>query len=220
MKKNFKKIAAVALSCVLTLGMTVNAFAADVDQFDSRKGTSTEPTNPTGTLYKFSTEDSNTSTRDVTVAIGAPTTIYRVDVEWESTSFTFKFDGEWSPETHKYGTNGTGNFYAGTDMNNSKDNAKITVTNHSNAGVKAKFVYTPETSTNGFSAALYTTSTKDAQKSTDASALASADLGASLGNPDKAPNDVAYLVVGGAPETLSVTDAIKIGTITITINKN
>lgn len=220
MKKNFKKIAAVALSCALTLGMTVNAFAANVDQFDSRKDTTSEPTVPTGTnLYKFSTTDDNTSTRNVTVEIAAPDTIYRVDVKWESTSFTFKFDGEWSPETHKYGEDGKGKFYAGTDLVNSKNYAEITVTNHSNAGVKAKFAYT-DTKKNGFSAALYTTFTKDAQKPTDASSLASADLGDSLGNPEKAPNDVAYLVVEGAPESLSDTSTVTIGTITITINKN
>lgn len=56
------------------------------------------------------------------------TAVYSVTITWDAMNFTYE-DGAWDPETHKYDANWktTGN--------------TVTVTNHSNADITAKFTY-------------------------------------------------------------------------------
>lgn len=148
MKKNFKKIAAVALSCVLTLGMTVNAFAADLDpskpdQLDSRNNIT-----PTGVNLITLTGGSGETSRDVKVTIKkSETPVYRVDVTWESMDFVYDLgDGLWNPENHKFDTTN-----AKIKKGDAEDaDSTIKVTNHSNAKMNIKVTYAASATANGF----------------------------------------------------------------------
>ena len=65
--------------------------------------------------------------------------VYSVDIAWTDMSFTYTGAGEgtWDPETHQYSGSSEGAWTASNDS--------ITVTNHSNAAVKATASYQPET---------------------------------------------------------------------------
>ena len=62
---------------------------------------------------------------------GTSATVYSVDIAWTDMSFTYTGAGEgtWDPETHQYSGSSEGAWTASDDS--------ITVTNHSNAAVKA-----------------------------------------------------------------------------------
>ena len=65
--------------------------------------------------------------------------VYSVDIAWTDMSFTYTGAGEgtWDPETHQYSGSSEGAWTASNDS--------ITVTNHSNAAVKATASYQAET---------------------------------------------------------------------------
>ena len=189
--------------------MTVNAFAADPgpygettkDLIDSR-GDSIPADAKSGmknVIDNFLTE--NSTSRDVKVTVAAPTEVYKVDVIWEATSFTFKYDGEWNPESHQYGTSNTGKFYIGDDV---KNTTTVTLKNHSNKPVNVAYDYTAASDTKGFSATLSKTS----------GSLATAEKTAL----DSAPSDSATLSLSGVPNAADVTEVV-IGTITVTVSK-
>lgn len=209
MKKNFKKIAAVALSCVLTLGMTVNAFAADPgpygettkDLIDNR-GNGVPDSAKTGmknVIDNFSTTSS--TSREVKVTVGTPKDVYKVDVIWEATSFTFKYDGDWDPESHQYGTSSAGKFYIGSDV---KNTTTVTLKNHSNKPVNVAYAYTPASDTKGFSAEL----------SENSGSIETAEKT----EVTNAPSHSSTLTLSGTPNVANVTEVI-IGTITVTVSK-
>ena len=108
---NMKKITTLLAAAALTCAMGTTAFAADQD----------------GVKTGNYTADVNGTYR----AGGSGAVVYSVDIAWTDMSFTYTDAGEgtWDPETHEY--NG-GADAAWTDSNDS-----ITVTNHSNAAVKA-----------------------------------------------------------------------------------
>ena len=72
---------------------------------------------------------------------GTPGTVYKVDIAWGSMEFTYtanKSSRTWNPADHTYtneGSNGVWSCKSGAD--------EITVTNRSNAAVKAGFSYAP-----------------------------------------------------------------------------
>ena len=70
---------------------------------------------------------------------GTSATVYSVDIAWTDMSFTYTGAGEgtWDPETHQYSGSSEGAWTASDDS--------ITVTNHSNAAVKATASYQAET---------------------------------------------------------------------------
>ena len=70
---------------------------------------------------------------------GSGTVVYSVDIAWTDMSFTYTGAGEgtWNPETHQYIGSSEGAWTASNDS--------ITVTNHSNAAVKATASYQAET---------------------------------------------------------------------------
>ena len=132
-------------------------------------------------------------------------TIYSVDIVWQSMEFiyTAASKGTWDPETHAY-----------TDKQNASwsfENNKITVTNHSNAEVKAKFTYTSATN---YSAVNGTFVGVDNKALTNATLTLSSAVGSTR---DKAPSGTAYLsLTGELPSRLETKTVC--GTVTVTIN--
>ena len=70
---------------------------------------------------------------------GSGAVVYSVDIAWTDMNFTYTGAGEgtWDPETHQYSGSSEGAWTASNDS--------ITVTNHSNAAVKATASYQAET---------------------------------------------------------------------------
>ena len=112
---NMKKLVSMLVAAALVCTMSTTAFAADQDG--------------------VSTGNYNADVKGTYQAGGASATVYSVDITWEDMSFTYTAAGQgtWDPENHSY----TGGSEA--SWSSSKN---ITVTNHSNAAVKAtaKFV--------------------------------------------------------------------------------
>lgn len=115
---NMKKITTLLAAAALTCAMGTTAFAADQDGVE------------TGDY-----------TADVkgTYQAGAAAPVYSVNIAWTDMSFTYTGAGEgtWDPETHQYSGSSEGAWTASNDS--------ITVTNHSNAAVKATASYQAET---------------------------------------------------------------------------
>ena len=114
---NMKKMISLLAVAALTCAMGTTAFAADQDGV--KTGDYTADVNGT---YQ---------------AGGA--VVYSVDIAWTDMSFTYTGAGEgtWDPETHQYSGSSEGAWTASDDS--------ITVTNHSNAAVKATASYQAET---------------------------------------------------------------------------
>lgn len=103
-----KKLVSLLAAAALTCAMGTTAFAADQD------GVST-----------------GDYTADVKGTYQAGAVVYSVDIAWTDMNFTYTGAGEgtWDPETHQYSGSSEGAWTASNDS--------ITVTNHSNAAVKA-----------------------------------------------------------------------------------
>lgn len=117
MKNTFKKAIVAPLALALAAGMSISAFAA----------AETVGTGSKDIAVSAKYEDSTTPAG----------TTYSVDVTWDSMEFTYTVSGSkvWEPTKHDYTVSTTDVW--------SSDNNKITVTNHSNAGIKASFAYAP-----------------------------------------------------------------------------
>ena len=113
-------------------------------------------------------------------------TVYSVDITWGNMAFTYSEGSSptWDPETHTSSQGG--------------------VTNHSNTGVTANLIYTPEATFAGISGSFGDKSTMN---------LATA-VGTTVGN---APKDTAELTLSGALDS-KVTSSTTVGTITVTIS--
>ena len=111
-----KKLVSLLAAAALTCAMGTTAFAADQD------GVST-----------------GDYTADVKGTYQAGAVVYSVDIAWTDMNFTYTGAGEgtWNPETHQYSGSSEGAWTASDDS--------ITVTNHSNAAVKATASYQAET---------------------------------------------------------------------------
>lgn len=112
-----KKILSVVLALGMLAAIAVTASAANTEE------------NPM-------TDITNYSTKAVTVTLddSDADTVYRVDVTWADTDFTYELAGgaTWDPATHTYSTV-TGAWETTT--------SDIKVTNHSNADVNVGFAY-------------------------------------------------------------------------------
>ena len=183
-----KKLLTIALALILAVFMTMSICAADTSPV--------EDLDPTET-------DNNSATAEVNIKIAGKeniTTVYSVDVAWDSLDFTYNFgDADiWNPDTHEYETGATGT--AGSWTDNSAD---IVVTNHSNAKIRAT-----------------------ASFAGGSTSLSRNDVTATLSNPsftvetavgtavDSAPNGKFTCTVSGIP---SGTSDFNLGTITIKI---
>ena len=116
---NMKKITTLLAAAALVCTMGTTAFAADQDGV----GTGSYNTDVKGTYQAGSSGD----------------VVYSVDIAWTDMSFIYTGAGEgtWDPETHQYSGSSEGAWTASNDS--------ITVTNHSNAAVKATASYQAET---------------------------------------------------------------------------
>ena len=125
------------------------------------------------------------------------TTVYSVDITWESMTFTYNETTEkvWNAADHSYTATTSGGW--------DKTTANITVTNHSNAAVTAAIAYSPVADTG-------VTGTLNATHKTLAAGVE--------GKPNEADALVATLTISGKP-TEAVTNAgVKIGSVTITLS--
>lgn len=127
-----------------------------------------------------------------------PATVYHVDVSWGSMEFTYNAAtlGSWDPSTHSYVEGSQASWTYDTNAN------VITVKNHSNAGITASFDFEAE---EGFDV--------EGEFSNDSFTLETAE-GKALENT---PTGTTALTISGALDS-SVTDFIKIGTVTVTIS--
>lgn len=116
---NMKKLVSMLAVAALTCTMGTTAFAADQDGVS----TGSYPADVKGTYQ----------------AGGSSAVVYSVDIAWTDMSFTYTDAGEgtWDPETHQYDGGAKAAWTASNDS--------ITVTNHSNAAVKATASYQAET---------------------------------------------------------------------------
>ena len=170
---NMKKITTLLAAAALTCAMGTTAFAADQDG--------------------VSTGDYTADVNGTYQAGGA--VVYSVDIAWTDMNFTYTGAGEgtWDPETHQYSGSSEGAWTASNDS--------ITVTNHSNAAVKATASYQAET---GYES---TTMTFGNNEATVATAVGT--------EVDSAPSATITVTPGG---TLAESaNGGKIGTITVSI---
>ena len=116
---NMKKITTLLAAAALTCAMGTTAFAADQDG--------------------VKTGDYTADVKGTYQAGGSGAVVYSVDIAWTDMSFTYTGAGEgtWDPETHQYSGSSEGAWTASDDS--------ITVTNHSNAAVKATAKFEAET---------------------------------------------------------------------------
>lgn len=114
---NMKKITTLLAAAALTCAMGTTAFAADQDG--------------------VSTGDYTAEVNGTYQAGGSGAVAYSVDIAWTNMNFTYTGEGTWDPETHQYSGSSEGAWTASNDS--------ITVTNHSNAAVKATASYQAET---------------------------------------------------------------------------
>ena len=116
---NMKKITTLLAAAALTCAMGTTAFAADQDG--------------------VKTGDYTADVKGTYQAGGSGAVVYSVDISWTDMSFTYTGAGEgtWDPETHQYSGSSEGAWTASDDS--------ITVTNHSNAAVKATAKFEAET---------------------------------------------------------------------------
>ena len=114
---NMKKITTLLAAAALTCTMGTTAFAED----------------------GVNTGDYTADVKGTYQAGGSGNVVYSVDIAWTDMSFTYTGAGEgtWDPETHQYSGSSEGAWAASDDS--------ITVTNHSNAAVKATASYQAET---------------------------------------------------------------------------
>ena len=114
-----KKLLTGILSLALAASMSIPAFAAD--------------TNTGG--------DTNITVNGKYQAGAEAADVISVDLAWDAMDFTYTAPsrGDWNPKTHEYENASAGGWAATTGTN-----PKITVTNHSNVGVKATFAFQSE----------------------------------------------------------------------------
>lgn len=170
------------LVIILTLAMlcTLSVAASAASPITSAGGT--DQADVTGTYVPGSATD----------------TIYRVDITWGSMEFTYTdaAEGTWNPQEHKY-DGATDAAWTCADGAN-----KVTVTNHSNAAVKATLSYSAAT---GFEAV---SGSFDNATITLATAVGTAK--------DNAPTGSAMLTLTGALPK-NTTAGTTIGSVTVTL---
>ena len=114
-----KKLLAGIVSLALAASMSIPAFAAN---FATNDGTA----------------DTEITVNGIYQEADAPAEVVSIDLVWDAMNFTYTTPskGDWNATTHNY-ENATEGGWAAT----SGTNPKITVTNHSNVGVKATFAF-------------------------------------------------------------------------------
>lgn len=171
-----KKIISLILAMVMVLSLSVTVFAAELDN-DTKQ------------------EEIDVSAKYVDGVSGG--TVYSVDLNWGAMEFTYTVSGSsvWNPDTHTYDTTTSDTWTASGN--------EITITNHSNAAIKATFAFSAldayKDVTGSFSAAELNLPSAEG-KATDAAELTAT---------------TALTLAGELPST--ATTMTKIGAITVVI---
>ena len=159
------------------------------------------------TAPAFALGDGESESQDITIEVinGASTpTVYYVVVAWESLQFKYDLGGgrnEWDAAKHVYTQEGAAN------PGWSDNDAKVTVTNHSNVGVNI------ETLIDGSNRKEMNNVVAALDKTT--AVIEEADQAAYMGvNSDKAPSAVFTITVSGTPSA----DDFKLGEVTVKVN--
>ena len=198
MKTN--KLFVVILALILTMSMTATAFADDADPrkvtISSIENGSNQASIPVTGTFNY-TGDS-----------GA--TVYSVDVAWGAMSFTYTVssDGVWQPTSHTYtASTSEGGVWAASGND-------ITVTNHSNASVKAAFAFSSDniSTSKDVSGSFYENANGSGNAKTEFT------LESAVGKTyAEAYNNTTYLFLSGALDK-DHTANTKIGTVTVTLS--
>ena len=159
------------------------------------------------TAPAFALGSGESETKDITIEVinGASTpTVYYVVVAWESLQFKYDLGGgqnKWIAENHAY------TITDAADADWSDNDAKVTVTNHSNVGVNIVTLIdgSKRKEMNNVVAALDKTT----------AAIEEADKAAYMGvNSNKAPSAVFTITVSGVPTAAD----FKLGKVTVMVN--
>lgn len=124
-------------------------------------------------------------------------TVYSVDISWSSMNFTYTQHNtnKWNAGNHSYSLESKGSWDHST--------ANITVTNHSNVAVRVKMAYS----------ALGNTGVKAVLTNATGELAAGKE-----GDYNGADSVTATLTVSGTPTTAVSTEAVKVGTVKVTIS--
>ncbi|MDD3193898.1 MAG: hypothetical protein PHE47_08690 [Oscillospiraceae bacterium] len=254
-----KKLFATLLALTMALSLGTIAFAADGDEATAPKGTEAGDgvvastglaviTSDDGVTTQTENDDDNLAKAnddggaDISVwakAIDSTTPTYKVDIAWGAMKFEYKDTSRvWNPQTHAYETAEAGSAGWTTEGYVDAVNNEITITNHSNAGVDASFVYANvtnifndtagannvvgnffATNENAIAAAAIVENTETSVTNTLADnkiSLATA-VGTELA---AAPSNTVYFAFSGKPDEgkgAVLDDFTKVGIITVTI---
>lgn len=181
-----KKFFAITMAMAMAMNMT--AFAAD-------KGSVTINDDTDGYKQEITVEGKYEVNHEAD-------TVISVDVKWDAMNFVYSAssEGEWNPKTHTYDG-------ASEDASWTKTGKDITVTNHSNAKVKAVFTFDKTTETN-----IIGTFTKENFELDNAATVA-------LNTPDEAATDTTSFSISGDALVSTETTAVTLGKITVTISE-
>lgn len=183
-----KKISAVILTLALFFMTSVTAFAANT------------------TITAVNGSDS-AEVKGTYNAGGTAATVYSVDITWGSMDFTYTdaSTGTWNPATHQYDNISAAKWSCreGAD--------KISVTNHSNAGITAQLGYEPVTGYTEISGSF---------SDNKGTAITKLTLRSAVGTePANAPSASAVLGLNGVLSSDNTT-ATAIGKVTVTLVNN
>ena len=154
------------------------------------------------TAFAATNDGTADTTIDVKAVYSSGTTtpdVVSVDISWGATEFTYSVGGThtWDPVNHEYKDNTSATW---TPKGNT-----VTVTNHSNVAIKAELSFAAESAYTGITGSF----------GEDATLLLASAVGT---NKDAAPTDAAALTLSGTLAS-TVTEATKVGTITVKISE-
>ena len=175
-----KKILALALCFALVACLAVSVSAADGKKEEGLG---------MGTGANSSSHTINVDLKDLSYDPLNPEIVYSVTVDWTDANLVFEVDGatsdtlRWDPATHTYVV-ATAGSVEGQWINNSFD---VTITNHSNAAVKAELFLPVTTNITDVTFDAVASDARQAAASGLVATLESAASGESMNNPSLAP---------------------------------
>lgn len=188
-----RKAVSFTLALAMTLGMAVNAAAAE-------RLMTISGSNPTGEIPVTGKYIQQLDSAEV----------ISVNVKWDAMNFTYAgaFQGTWNPTDHSY-TEDTEHEASGDWLSNT---ANIDITNHSNVDVTVSYAFEPKEDSN-VTGRFYGAS-DSAKESVTSNVLNKGEEDKS----DQADSTVIVFEIGGALD-MSASDGKQLGTITVSVEK-